>query len=373
MSEMRDMLSEAAARIFADHAEAARKHPWPEALWSEMRQAGFDRAVVPEEGGGAGLSWSDAMALLAVAGAHAAPVPLAEMIIGNWVLQRAAIEVEGYVPVAALVDAGAAVRCRQSGTGWTLDGTLPRVPWGRNCRQVALVCAGASGPVLAVVDTRGAGVAMDEGLNLAKEPRDTLRFEGATPTIVVPSPIAADDLVALAAIARSALIAGAIGRVLELTVDYANLRVQFGRPIGKFQVIQQNLAVLATEAVAARAAADGGSEAIDEWLAGGAPLAPTLATSLAAASAKIRAGEAAGRAAAIAHQVFGAMGFTEEHTLHHFTKRLWSWRDEHGNEAFWSRRLGERVVAAGARGLWPLVTDSSSGSGTTGGGDHAAA
>ena len=371
MSELRDMLSEAAARIFEDHAEAARKHPWPDALWSEMRQAGFDRALVPEEGGGAGLSWSDAFSLLSVAGAHAAPVPLAEAMIGNWVLQRADIAAEGYVPVAAPLDASA-VRLRRSASGWTLDGALPRVPWGRHCRQVAVVCAGAAGPTLALVDVGGAGVAIDEGLNLAKEPRDSLRFDSATPAVVVPSPITGDDLLALAAISRSALIAGAIGRVLELTVDYANLRVQFGRPIGKFQVIQQNLAVLATESIAARAAADGGSEAIDAWLEGGEPLALTLSATLATASAKIRAGEAAGRAAGIAHQVFGAMGFTEEHTLHHFTKRLWSWRDEHGNEAFWSKRLGERVVAAGRRGLWPLVTDAGAADATREG-DHAAA
>ena len=371
MSELREMVRETAARIFEDHVEGARKQPWPDALWSEMRQAGFDRALVPEEGGGAGLSWSDAFSLLSVAGAHAAPVPLAEAMIGNWMLQRAGIAAQGYVPVVALLDISV-VQLRRSPSGCTIDGTLPRVPWGRNCRQVAIICAEPDGPSLAVVDLGAAGVAIDEGLNLAKEPRDSLRLKGVKPAFVVPSPISAADLLALAAISRSALIAGAIGRVLELTVDYANLRVQFGRPIGKFQVIQQNLAVLATEAVAARAAAAGGSEAIDAWLDGNAPLAATLSVTLAAASAKIRAGEAAGRAAGIAHQVFGAMGFTEEHTLHHFTKRLWSWRDEHGNEAFWCRRLGERVVAAGPRGLWPLVTDAGVARATRGG-DHPAA
>ena len=261
------------------------------------------------------------------------------------------IEAEGDCVIAAPVDF-AGVRLDASGS---LQGTLPRVPWGRFAKSVTLVCQGAGGPQLALISANAPGVTISKGLNLAKEPRDTWYFEGARPATLVASPIASLDLLAIAAIARSAQIAGAIGRVLEMSVAYANLRVQFGRPIGKFQIIQQNLAVLATEAVAARAAADAGSEAIDAWTAGsGEPVGRTLA----AASAKIRAGEAAGRAAAIAHQVFGAMGFTEEHSLHHYTKRLWSWRDEHGNESWWSECLGKRVVAAGTQGFWPLVTDS---------------
>ena len=152
---------------------------------------------------------------------------------------------------------------------------------------------------------------------------------------------------------RSALMAGAIERSLALAVEYANLRVQFGRPIGKFQAVQQNIAVLATQAAAARAAAEAGSEAIDEWLDG---VGEPLTQSIAAASAKIRTGEASGQACAIAHQVFGAIGFTEEHELHRFTKRLWSWRDECGNEAFWSRDLGEWILAGDpGQSLWRAV------------------
>ena len=74
------------------------------------------------------------------------------------------------------------------------------------------------------------------------------------------------------------------------------------------------------------------------------------------AVAKARAGEAAGRAAEIAHQVHGAMGFTHEHALHQSTRRLWSWRDEFGNESFWQQRLGRAVAAAGAAALWPRIT-----------------
>ena len=76
---------------------------------------------------------------------------------------------------------------------------------------------------------------------------------------------------------------------------------------------------------------------------------------LEAAAAKIRVGEAAGEGAAIAHQVFGAIGFTREHTLHRFTQRLWAWRDDFGNESYWAVRLGNAVAAKGADGLWPML------------------
>ena len=67
----------------------------------------------------------------------------------------------------------------------------------------------------------------------------------------------------------------------------------------------------------------------------------------------------AGTGAAIAHQVHGAMGFTHEHSLHHATRRLWSWREEFGNEAVWAARLGKMVTRHGADGLWPFITAGS--------------
>jgi acyl-CoA dehydrogenase len=74
------------------------------------------------------------------------------------------------------------------------------------------------------------------------------------------------------------------------------------------------------------------------------------------AVAKARVGEAAGKGAEIAHQVHGAMGFTREHNLHYCTRRLWSWRDEFGNETLWQARLGREVARQGADALWPMLT-----------------
>jgi alkylation response protein AidB-like acyl-CoA dehydrogenase len=138
------------------------------------------------------------------------------------------------------------------------------------------------------------------------------------------------------ALFRAAQMAGAIEAALALSTRYANDRVQFGRPIAKFQAIQQQLALLAEQAAAASVAVE--------------------SAAIAVAAAKIRAGEAAGKVAEIAHEVQRAIGFTHEHSLHRLTRRLWSWRDEFGTESHWSRELGRVVTAAGADALWPTIT-----------------
>jgi acyl-CoA dehydrogenase len=136
----------------------------------------------------------------------------------------------------------------------------------------------------------------------------------------------------MGAAARTLQIAGALAHVLEITTSYAQQRVQFGRPIGKFQAIQQNMAVLAGHAAAASAAAGMAAEAAENGL-----------DAFVIGAAKLRAGEAASVGAAIAHQVHGAIGFTHEHALNHATRRLWSWR-------------GETAAEAGADRLWATIT-----------------
>jgi len=73
------------------------------------------------------------------------------------------------------------------------------------------------------------------------------------------------------------------------------------------------------------------------------------------AAAKARVGEAAGIVAEQAHQVHGAMGYTHEHQLHHFSRRLWAWRDEFGNETYWQQRLGTHLAGLGAERVWDFL------------------
>jgi acyl-CoA dehydrogenase len=173
------------------------------------------------------------------------------------------------------------------------------------------------------------------------EPRDVLTFEAA-PAETAPSDI---DLFARGAFLRTAQIAGALDAALAASIAYANDRVQFGKPISKFQTVQQNLAIFATEAAAVNSAGQAAARAAD---AGDA--------SFEFAAAKLRANAAAGQGAALAHQVHGAIGFTQEHPLHRLTRRLVGWRSEFGGDRFWAQRLGRRVANLGPEGLWPELT-----------------
>lgn len=150
------------------------------------------------------------------------------------------------------------------------------------------------------------------------------------------------------AFARTCQIAGALDAALSLSVTYVNERQQFGRPLGKFQAVQQSLASFACEAAAANCAAMGAAQALD---CGDAEFE--------IAAAKLRANRAVEVGTTVAHQVHGAIGFTQEYSLHHLTRRLWQWRSEFGNDAYWSRKLGSAVAKRGADSFWPYMAGRS--------------
>jgi alkylation response protein AidB-like acyl-CoA dehydrogenase len=276
-------------------------------------------------------------------------VPLAETLLAGWLLAQAGIaSPQGPMTIAPVHEDGNIV----VGADNKLSGRARLVPFARDARHIAVVATQRGAHVVALVDAKD--VTVSPGVGLSGEPRDTVSFDGAVAKAVGAAPgLDPARLTLIAAAARAQQMAGALERVLEQSVQYSLDRSQFGRPIAKFQAVQQNLAALAGEVAAAGAAADGAAEAI---AANGVDSDITAAE---VAIAKLRVGDAAGSGAAIAHQVHGAMGFTYEHTLHHSTRRLWSWREEFGNETLWAERLGRMVAAAGADELWPFVTRGS--------------
>lgn len=335
-----------AERIFADLADIqtvahAADDGWKPALWKALEENGLTLALTPEEAGGPGLALDEAMALLRAAGRFALAVPLAEAMLGNRMLGLAGLEpVDGVVvplfstTAAPVIDAGGIV-----------SGTLRRVPFARDAARFAVLCDGPSGPVVALVDP--AGCALRHGTSLAFEPSDDVTL-GGTALAQAPAGEGAGDLLNLAATVRAQQIAGALERVLEITVGYAMEREAFTKKIAKFQAVQHLLAQLGEETAAAVAAA---CSAADTLARGDSGL-PAL---LEVGAAKIRCGEAAQKASAIAHEVHGAIGYTAEHPLHRLTLRAQAWRDDHGTEAHWAVALGRAIAADGAVALWPLM------------------
>ena len=155
----------------------------------------------------------------------------------------------------------------------------------------------------------------------------------------------ADAAELLAATARAVQIGGTAHAVLDLAVQHASERVQFGRTLDKFQAVEHLLARLAADATTISVAADAAVLALVEQ----APEAEPVA------AAKAEASTLALEVAKAGHQVHGAIGYTAEHRLGDHTKRLWSWRQELGNELSWHRRIAGLIDDASGQ-LWPLLT-----------------
>ncbi|MCA0146734.1 acyl-CoA dehydrogenase family protein [Blastococcus sp. LR1] len=315
---------------------------WDSGLWSALADAGLTGVGLPESAGGSGGELADAVAIVRTLAAGSAAVPVAEQLLvaGPAVIAAGLPLPPVEEPLTfAVADA---VTASPAGEAFTLSGTASDVPWAGAARHAALLLPG---PALALVDL--SGVAAGAAFNLAGEPRGSLALDGV-PALVQPlTEGQASELRAGYALARSVQLAAALERVLDWTVQYAGERHQFGRPLGKFQAIQMELAEMAGEVVAVTAVVDAAVQALAH---------DSADVVLAAAAAKVRAGAAVEVVARLAHQVHGAIGFTQEHKLHHLTRRLWSWRDEAGSELVWSKVLAKGLLADGGDGLWPALT-----------------
>ena len=310
MSASRLLLTDLAEGLFAELKGCDFALGWP-----KLAEAGFASLLVSEEQGGFGGDFADLFAIMRLAGFHVLPLPLGETIIAYWLLRQL-----GITPPAGPM---------------TIVADASRVPWGRNCAAIVSVDQGQL-KLFSAADCH-----WEEGVSPSGEPRDRL-LRSSNPIASAPCNV---DVVAIGAFLRVAQAAGALDAALMLAIEHANTRIQFGKPLAKLQAVQQNLASFAAEAAAVNMAGQATADALDHGDAG-----------FEIAAAKIRTNLAIGIGVAIAHQVHGAIGYTQDYPLHHLTTRLMGWRSEYGNDAFWSIRLGRRVAQKGGVGLWRELT-----------------
>ena len=337
------LLLEVADRVFADTCtheaiQAAERDGWAPAMWARVAEVGLHRVAL-EEGG----TLADALAVLRVAGRHAAPVPLAETgLLAGWLLAGAGL----VAPSGPLTAVAGRPEDRLELAGDRLTGVAHRVPWAR--AAVCAVALVASRDGWLVASAPASSLVIEPHVNLAGEPRDTVTFDGPVDVAAAASGVDADALRCRGALTRVMLMAGALERMSGLTIGYTHERVQFGRPVARFQAVQKHLVDGAQDAVLVGMAADAAARAAERGEA-----------QFEIAAAKLLANQAAFTATRAAHQAHGAMGMTREYPLHHLSRRLWAWRSEHGDERFWSARLGAAVARAGADQLYPAITGGS--------------
>ncbi|WGX96945.1 acyl-CoA dehydrogenase family protein [Nocardioides sp. L-11A] len=354
MNDVHDTLTAVVREVCAKLSDAeirdrADDGGWNAPLWAALEELGMTTIAVPEEAGGSGGTISDAVAVLQVLGEHAAAIPFAEScLLGGWLLARCGAPVPRG-PLTATV-AGDGLHVVRHGDEVEIRGSIPRVPWARQAEHLLVVHDAG------IVLLRAGEFEVLPRTNLAGEPRDDVLVDRVLtadhdlgPCLAERSSIR-DEFQQRAALSRAALLAGAARRALALAVDYAGEREQFGRPIARFQAVQQYLAAMAGEVLAMRIAVDAAAVAVAEGHG-----------ALAVAAAKTTTSGSAGVVASLAHQVHGALGYTAEHPLHRTTTRLWAWRDEGGSEHAWAADLGRRALRAGPGGLWALITATEAG------------
>jgi hypothetical protein len=289
-------------------------------------------------------------------GYYAVPLPAAETALARYLAGLAGLE----LPAGPIGLAIEHTPLRLGADGKRVSGVARNLPWPAAGNVLLAVVegekstgeahkstsAGDKSTAFAVVLTVASASARSGDNNAAGEPRGRLNLQDATVTASAALPITAVQAWQLAALMRVQQMAGAGQRILDICTQYARDRKQFGKPIGSFQAVQQLLAELAGQVASVNAAAESAAGAADAGQGGG----------FAIAAAKARASESAGKIAAAGHQVLGAMGFTYEHNLHHFSRRLWCWRDDYGSDTQWAGELGRLVCAAGPEALWPGLT-----------------
>jgi alkylation response protein AidB-like acyl-CoA dehydrogenase len=340
----------------AVRAEIERDRGGDPDLWRRVgRELGWTSLIIPEAYGGAGLGWIELAAVLEEMGRAVLPSPFfstvclatpAILLAGSESQKQddlpgiaagetiATLAYDGIaVPAIARKDAGA--------DEWVIDGSIPHVIDGD--RADLLIVPARTGESINLFLVPGAtpGVArralptMDRTRRIASielggvrlPPSAILGDEGGGATIL-------ERTIDLACVALAAEQVGGAERCLDLSVDYAKTRVQFGRPIGSFQAIKHRCADLLVDVESARSAAYHAA-----WCAAtGDPDLP-----LAAATAKAICSEAYFRCAAETIQIHGGIGFTWEHEAHVHFKRARASEAFLGAPSFHRERVARRL------------------------------
>jgi alkylation response protein AidB-like acyl-CoA dehydrogenase len=305
------------------------------ALWDAMCEQGWPVVGQAEADGGLGLGAVEIAVLLEAVGGHAAPAPFASTVLALDALAAggasdlAARLLEGAIGCVAWSREAGAVRAEATGGAWVLSGRPDPTPYAPSASVAVVVAATDDGPGLFAVDLDALGhPARESAMDRTREV-GWLHLDGAA-AVRLGGGDAVERVVDLGSVAACAEMLGGALRVLDLSVEYAKDRVQFGRPIGSFQAVKHRCADMLVDVEGMRSTTYWAA-----WcFAAGDPEA-----SIAASTAKVWCGDASKRVMASALQVHGGIGFTWEHDLHLFLKRAQLDQLSFGDASFHRERL----------------------------------
>jgi len=328
------------------------------ALWKKMAELGWLGLVIPEEYGGGGLSYVDLVLIMEEMGRVVLPSPFIWTMMVAEAIKRAGsdnhklsllpkiasgelIATVAYLEPSAVWSAdGVAMTARSEGAGYILEGTKLFVNDGHiaDCILVAARTGGSGnrGITLFALERKRAGIDVtrltttDQTRKLSEVKFSAVKVDAADVVGEAGSGWnTLSEIIDRGKVMMAGEMMGGAQKVLDMTVDYAKVRVQFGRPIGSFQAVQHKCANMMIDVEGAKSAAYYASWAVSNEVAE-APLAAALA--------KAAASDAFRRVSTEGIQLHGGIGFTWDHDMHLYFKRAKSSEFTFG-DANWNREL----------------------------------
>jgi acyl-CoA dehydrogenase len=323
--------------VFGDHRKSHAPADTAERdrdLWQQLEELGLVRLTGSEQHGGSGAGWYEAAELLRASVSNGVRIPLAEHdLLACWLLEASGMPADGALRTVCVLDK---------------RGVATGVPWAAAADRVVAVWR--AGGEYRIADVAPDELTITAGANLIGEPRDEVAADLAG---LQGGPVALGLVTQLrlkSGLVRSIQVCAALDRILQLCIEHVTSRIQFGRPLSKFQAVQNLVSDIASEAALARAATEAALTAAVTrgW---SAPEVDFLV-----AVARSCAGHATSAVVPNAHQVHGAIGTTREHRLHEFTRAALAWRSEFGSTRYWDERVTDAALHASAGGVWSLIT-----------------
>jgi alkylation response protein AidB-like acyl-CoA dehydrogenase len=335
-------------------------------LWGKMAELGWMGLVFPEKYGGSGRGFLDLAILLEEMGYNIVPGPFfSTVVLGGLTILAAGNEVQRmeFLPKIASGEVILSLALTEASAGYDAASVKTKAT-ARNGKYVIkgtklfvlnanvadyILCVARTrrtknpedGITVFLVDARSPGLKCTLLKTLARDKQCEIIFDDVTVSEknVVGKrdegwPIVR-DILEKAAVAKCAEMVGGAQAALDMAVSYAKERMQFGRPIGSFQAIQHYCADMAMDVVGSRFVTYKAAWKVSEG----------LPAALDAAIAKAWVGEAYGRVALSAHQIFGAIGFTMDHDIHLY------YRQAKAGEIIFGGADSQRGVVARELGL----------------------
>jgi len=357
LNESQEILKESARKFFAGECPTAEvrrlmatETAFDAALWAKLAEQGYTGIIFPEQLGGVGLGCVELVLLMEEAGRALLPGPFFSTVaLAGTALQFLAApeQREDLLPAISRGNARATVAFLESSVSWNPADLQITATNGRLRGEKLFVAdaaiadwilvAAKNGVFLVRANAPGLQVVPMQGMDLARK-LYTVQFDG-TPAEKVGELSALSKALDIASVALCAEMVGGMQRALDLSVEYAKTRKQFGKPIGMFQAVQHQCADMYLETESSRSAVYYAAWALEH---------NTPDAAAAASIAKIYTSDASRTVGNRAIQIHGGMGFTWENDIHLYYRRAKSSETMFGDATFHRERLAHLVIDAGA-------------------------